>query len=136
MSMSKDKEVEELRREVAELKAALKPGLPAGEREVAEWRDRMHQMRERQMSRAGGFSPADLRAMEEAAPASTVRDLVAHGTRPSRVTDVPSGPKGGSGWVEPAPIRPPAGIRYADRLMDKQDERDRADLIERERKGR
>jgi hypothetical protein len=35
----------------------------------------------------------------------------------------------GTGWVEPRPMGPPPGVAAADRLMDAQDARDRAELI-------
>jgi hypothetical protein len=39
---------------------------------------------------------------------------------------------GGTGWVAPTPLRPPPGVAQADRLMDAQDAKDRAELIERD----
>jgi hypothetical protein len=38
----------------------------------------------------------------------------------------------GSGWRDPAPLGPPPGIAQADRLMDAQDAKDRAELIAQE----
>jgi hypothetical protein len=40
----------------------------------------------------------------------------------------------GTGWVEPRPLESPPGIEQVDRLVDAQDARDRAELIERELK--
>ena len=40
----------------------------------------------------------------------------------------------GSGWSEPTPLSNPPGVNWADRLMDHQDAKDRAELIEREAK--
>ena len=37
----------------------------------------------------------------------------------------------GTGWATPFPIRPPDGVNHADRLMDEQDRRDRAELAQR-----
>jgi hypothetical protein len=41
-------------------------------------------------------------------------------------------PGGGTGWQAPIPLGPPPGLAQADRLMDEQDRRDRAELIERD----
>jgi len=41
-------------------------------------------------------------------------------------------PGSGTGWQTPTPLSPPPGVAQADRLMDAQDARDRAELIERE----
>ena len=43
-------------------------------------------------------------------------------------------PGGGTGWVDPAPLGPPPGLRYVDQQLDAQDAKDRAELIEREAK--
>ena len=40
----------------------------------------------------------------------------------------------GGPWQHEIPIGPPPGVNYADRLMDAQDARDRAELIERDAK--
>lgn len=41
-------------------------------------------------------------------------------------------PGGGTGWMKETPLGPPPGVAQADRLMDAQDRRDRAELIQRE----
>jgi hypothetical protein len=43
------------------------------------------------------------------------------------------GPKG---WVDPVPLSSPPGVVLCDRMMDAQDRRDRADLIDAEIKRR
>jgi hypothetical protein len=40
----------------------------------------------------------------------------------------------GSGWRDEVPLGPPPGIEHCDRLVDAQDAKDRAELIERELK--
>jgi hypothetical protein len=133
-------ELAELKRELAALKSALKPANPAAfERELAEWKEKMHEVAEARAARFGGFSPEDLRAMNAAAPADVVSDLVSHGTVPgpsgagkvSGQVKVSSGGSG-TGWVNPRPIGPPPGVAHCDRMMDAADARDRR---ERERKG-
>jgi hypothetical protein len=44
------------------------------------------------------------------------------------------GPVNNSGWRDATPLGPPPGVAQADRLMDAQDARDRAELIAREAK--
>jgi len=41
-------------------------------------------------------------------------------------------PGSGTGWAHETPLGPPPGVAQADRLMDAQDAKDRAELIERE----
>ena len=43
--------------------------------------------------------------------------------------------KRGSGWVEPQGLGPPPGVELCDRLVDAQDQHDRAELAERLRKS-
>ena len=90
--------------------------------------------------------PSALRAMVEAVPDRMLRDIV----RDNR--NAPTGPTGaiprsqqvtggggpanvpgsGTGWGHSTPIGPPPGVAQADRLMDAQDQKDRAELVERE----
>jgi hypothetical protein len=138
MSKENDREIEELRREVAALKAALKRPDPAAlEREARAWRAEMHALAEKRAAGFGGFSREDLRAMAAACPPDTVRDLVSHGTvqRPSgdgasgqvtKVSSSPGLPGSGTGWVEPRRLGPQPGINHVDRLAQAQDARDRA----------
>jgi hypothetical protein len=42
--------------------------------------------------------------------------------------------KRGTGWRDEAPLGPPSGVEHCDRLVDAQDIKDRAELIERELK--
>jgi hypothetical protein len=82
-----------------------------------------------------------LREMARAVPDAVIRDVALRDCRaptgPSGEGVVPSGqqvssvhpgpvaPINKTGWVEPAPIGPVAGIKHVDRLMDEQDRRDR-----------
>jgi hypothetical protein len=44
-------------------------------------------------------------------------------------------PGSGTGWQEPRPLGPPPGVALADKLMDEQDRRDRAELARKLGKG-
>ena len=87
MSKQTDDEIAALRKEVEALKAKVDPPkstfVPMSD---AEWRDQMHQMRERRMNHAANFHPDDLRAMEAACPTSTMREIVRRDNR------APTGP--------------------------------------------
>ena len=84
--------------------------------------------------------------MIKAVPESLMRELRADARRPNPVTEASSStvrstpaaqhsqPQRKGGWVEPRPLEPPPGVALADRLVDAQDARDRAELIERELK--
>ena len=80
--MDQDEKIADLQRQIAALKNALPRDAEqraADERMVAEHRDRMHQMAEQRMARAGNFSREDLAAMEAAAPRSVCQDIAARG---------------------------------------------------------
>jgi hypothetical protein len=53
----------------------------------------------------------------------------------SGVSRVDPGRSSTPGHVDPRPLRPPEGVNYADKLMDEQDRRDRAELAWRLGKG-
>jgi hypothetical protein len=137
INMTDNNELADLKRELAQVKAAMKPLDPAAlEREARAWRNQMHQAAEGRMSRANAFSHDQLAAMEAAVPADMCRDLVRHGTvqGPSaagssgQVTKVSSNAGlvgSNTGWRTATPISPPPGVAIADRLMDAQDARDR-----------
>ena len=92
--------------------------------------------------------PSALRAMVAAEPkgfmAGVVRDNRGAPTGPTgaiprsqQVTGAHPGggvPGSGTGWGHSTPLGPPPGVAQADRLMDAQDGKDRAELIEREAK--
>jgi hypothetical protein len=85
-----------------------------------------------------GMDRATMQAMIDAVPESVMAELRADTRRPNPVTEassstVRSTPSAQSqrqrqGWVEPRPLEPPPGVAIADRLMDAQDEIDRAEL--------
>jgi hypothetical protein len=112
----------------------------------AEHQDWVHQMRERRMSMATppsvvrDFAVLDDKMVKEIA----LRDARAPTGRPGMIpSSQPSGgggpanvPGSGTGWAHETPLGPPPGVAQADRLMDAQDQRDRAELIEREARFR
>jgi hypothetical protein len=110
--MTQKDELAALKKKVEELEAKVSP--PKSDfvaMSDAEWRDKMHQMRERRMSQASNFHIDDLRAMEAACPTSAVKDIVQHGTIPApgyghRGQPSPS-PSATPGYVDPRPLRPP-----------------------------
>jgi hypothetical protein len=132
-----------LERELAELKAAVKPvERHLTEREIAEWKDQWHQAAERRAANWWRPDPEQLRAMAAAVSPADCADLASHGTVQNRsvagvsgtVSSVHpnaglAGSHRGTGWREATPLRPPPGVAAADRLMDAQDARDRAELI-------
>jgi hypothetical protein len=136
--MTAKEELAALKREVEELKAKLSPPKPFKPQpyEPIDWTARM------------SMPPSALRAMVEAEPkgfmAGVVRDNRGAPTGPTGAiprSQQPTGgggpanvPGSGTGWAREIPLGPPPGVAQADRLMDAQDQRDRAELIEREAK--
>jgi hypothetical protein len=137
-----DKQAEEiaaLRKELDELKSAVKPA-PApdpkeSERRNAEWQNQMHQMREKRMSMA--------------TPPSVIRDwaVLDNATVRGIVLDnrnAPTGPTGmipnsgsggarpsagdGTGFVDPRPLSNPPGTNWVDAIAIADDARQRAEL--------
>src|SRR5262249_11177721 len=129
--------------ELDALKAAQpkpEPSWEERERAAAKWRDEMHQMREGRMAHATPPSVVrDFAVLDDAlVKGIALRDARAP-TGPSSQGAIPSSQQmsnvrtgGGTGWQAPIPLSPPPGVAQADRLMDAQDARDRAELIERE----
>jgi hypothetical protein len=139
-----------LKSRVAELEAKVSPPksdfVPMSD---AEWRDQMHQMRERRMAHASNFHPDDLRAMEAACPTDLVKGIALRDARaptgPSsagtsgtvtRVSSNPGIPGSNTGWVNSRPLGPPEGLRYVDAQLDAQDAKDRHERIVQEAKMR
>jgi hypothetical protein len=135
-------EIAALRKRIEELEAKAappepkKPFVPMSD---AEHRDWVYQMQERRMSMATppsvvrDFAALDDKLVKEIA----LRDARAPTGRPGMIPDSPQpSPRlsvgDGTGWAREIPIGPPPGVAQADRLMDAQDARDRAVLIERE----
>jgi hypothetical protein len=86
-----------------------------------------------------------MKAMVDGVPESVMYAIRGDARRPnpvqassSTVTSTPaaqqSQPQRKGGWIEPRPLESPPGVELADRLMDHQDAKDRAELIERELK--
>jgi hypothetical protein len=139
MMSKKNKQAEEiaaLRKELAEVKAALpkpapKPFVPAPH-EPIDWTARM------------SMPPSALRAMVNAEPRGFMQGVVRDNRGPSTPTGMipraqtiggggPANVAGsGTGWAHETPIGPPPGLRYVDQQINAQDRRDRAELIERE----
>jgi hypothetical protein len=81
---------------------------------------------------------ATMQAMIDAVPASVMQGIRADARKPNPVTQASSSTVRGTpsaqsqrqrqGWVEPRPLESPPGVAIADRLMDAQDEIDRAEL--------
>ena len=143
--MTAKAELEELKRQVAELKAKLDPPKPTFTPiSDAEWRDQMHQMRERRMSMA--MPPSAVRYFADGVTAADCADLRQQAHRPTgRSGMIPDSQQptssrpsagDGTGWGHATPLGPPPGVTQVDRLMDAQDAKDRAELIEREAKLR
>jgi hypothetical protein len=135
--MTTKDEIAALKARVEELERAAKPK-PAPEpfkpqpHEPIDWTARM------------SMPPALMAAMVAAEPRGFMQGVV-------RDNRAPTGPAGmipraqstggsgpanvagsGTGWSATTPLSPPPGVAQADRLMDAQDQRDRAALIERE----
>jgi hypothetical protein len=64
----------------------------------------------------------------EAVGTNVLDDIVADSWRSYTAPAKPE-PVRGTGWVDPAPLKPPDGIAIIDRMMDVQDQRDRLDRI-------
>jgi hypothetical protein len=137
--MTNAEKIAALERQVEELKAKVDPPkstfVPMTD---AEHRDMVHRMRERQ---ANTWMPPDaIREMVAAEPKGFMHDVALRDNRaPMTPATIPSSQAGGrpsgggsKGWIEPTPLGPPPGVAQADRLMDAQDRKDRAELIERE----
>jgi hypothetical protein len=133
---------EEVARQLAELKAKEAPPqstfVPESD---AEHQNRVHQMRERQANT--WMPPNAVREMVAAEPSGFMHDVALRDTRapnsPGMIsrTEGPSNVRGGNvpgsgtGWQAPTPLSNPPGVNYADKLMDEQDRRDRAELAQR-----
>ena len=131
--MTAKEELAALKREVEELKAKLAPPKPF-----------VSEPYQRYDPTAGMcMPPSALAAMVNAEPkgfmAGVVRDNRGAPTGPTGAIPRSTGgggpanvPGSGTGWAHETPIGPPPGVAQADRLMDAQDARDRAELIKRD----
>jgi hypothetical protein len=87
-----------------------------------------------------------IRAMVAAEPRDFMRDVVRDNRAPTTPATIPSSsqqptsvrgsnvPGSGTGWAHETPLGPPPGLRYVDAQLDAQDNKDRAELIERDTK--
>jgi hypothetical protein len=66
-------------------------------------------------------------AMIEAVPSEVVRDILRDNWRASQVAAAAPQPQRGSGWVEPAPLKPPPGVELIDRMCAAEDRQWRAE---------
>jgi hypothetical protein len=134
-------EIAALKREVAELKAKVSPPeskfKPMSD---AEWIDRMHQMREGRMSLA--MPPSAVQYFADGVTNADCADIVRASHRPTgrpgMIPEQSSNVRGSNvagsstGWAREIPLSPPPGVAQADKLMDAQDAKDRAELIKQE----
>ena len=109
---------------------------------VAEFKRRLALEREIKAARARGDEW--MVPMLQACDDGFMRDIAMRDNRaptgPSSAGIIPTSqtvshvrvPGGGTGWMRETPIAPPPGVAQADRLMDAQDRRDRAELIQRD----
>jgi len=130
--MTNKDEIAELKARVAELERAAKPPDPFVPKPY------------RQFDPTAGMSMPRSTLMEMAAavPDRMIKDIERDNQAPTgRPGMIPSsqvsGPGGGvtgsgTGWVAPNPLSPPPGVNILDKIMDHEDAKDRAELIERE----
>src|SRR6516162_8877536 len=137
-------EIAQLKKELAEVKAAVpKPQKSSAEleRENREWMDQMHQMRERRMNfttppsvvrdMAGGVTEADCADLRRASHRPTGPSPMAPSSPP--VTGVRRGVAGdGTGWSREISLGPSPHQRYVDAQLDAADARDKAERIRQE----
>jgi hypothetical protein len=137
--MSNADKIAALEREIAALKATTPAPTIDTTQAAAQWRDEMHQLRERRAN-SFQFSPSVLREMVAACDTATIQDLARHGTVQSASQAGASGqissvhgssglPGTQNGWRNAAPISPPPGIRWVDAQLDAQDAKDKAARI-------
>jgi hypothetical protein len=141
MTDETDKKIAALEQEVAALKAKVSPPKSTfKEMSDAEWRDHVHQMRERQAN--SWMPPSAIREMAQHPCNQVMPGVIQDRHAPNSPATIPrtegasnarSGNVAGSGtgWAHEVPLSPPPGVAQADKLMDAQDRRDRAELAQR-----
>jgi hypothetical protein len=108
---------------IAKLEGAAKPSPPQSDYVPPNPIDRL------------SMPPSALQAMVAAVPDHLVRAIATdrYATAPVSQVAQPEAPTdkavNTSGWRDSGPLEPPAGVALADRLMDVQDAKDRAELI-------
>ena len=81
---------------------------------------------------AGGVRDSDVRGIVSAVRAPIgPTGVIPEAVRPSGPSGRPAAnvPVSGSGWAREIPLGPPPGVAQADRLMDAQDAKDKAERI-------
>jgi hypothetical protein len=147
--MTNKEEIAKLKQELAELKAVVpKPqkSWEEMERENREWISQMHELREGRMAyavhpsvvrdMAGGVTEADCADLRRASHCPSGPSPMSPSAPPVTTGRSANVPGGGTGWAHSAPLGPPPGVAQADRLMDAQDAKDRAELIREEAQRR
>jgi hypothetical protein len=122
-------EVDALKAELAELKEKMKPLEPFVSDYVPpspnRFLDRASMPLSAMADLVSAIGDGMVREIAKDRYASSPRSAIP-GTKPSAA---PVSAQNTSGWRDAQPLGPPPGIAQADRLMDAQDARDRAELI-------
>jgi hypothetical protein len=129
-------EIADLKREVAELKAKVDPPKSTFvEMSDAEWRNQVHQMRERQMN--SWMPPNAVQDLVAAEPRGFMKGVVHDNRAPTNPGSmIPSSQKvgnaqpaeRGTGWVDPRPLSNPPGTNWVDAQCIADEVRQRAEL--------
>jgi hypothetical protein len=136
-----NKELAKLKQQLAEQQAEVEALKAAQPKPKPEFKEQPYQ---RYDPTEGMSMPlSTLRDMVNAEPRGFMRDVAMRDNRaPNHPGTIPSKsearaplPSSTPGWVDPSPLRPPPGVAQADKLMDEQDRRDRAELARRLGKG-
>jgi len=138
-------EIAQLKKELAEVKAAVpKPQKSSAEleRENREWMDQMHQMRERRMNfttppsvvrdMAGGVTEADCADLRRASHRPTGPSPMAPSSPPDVGVRRGGVAGGGTGWAREIPPGASHHQRYVDAQLDAADARDKAERMKQE----
>jgi hypothetical protein len=130
------KEIDELKAEIAQLRAEVERAKPPAPPHFEAGPSRPTTT-DLAMSRVS-MSREVMREMANAVPDGLVRQIV-NGSAPANLTPLSEAnarPRvaddNRSGWREPRPLGPPEGIAHIDRLVEVQTARDTAELIEKE----
>jgi hypothetical protein len=75
--------------------------------------------------------PSAVRAMVDVVGDGLARQIAGDARNRAKLTPIveQQRPKG-TGWADPTPLRPPPGVDLCDRMLDAQDAKDRAELID------
>jgi hypothetical protein len=127
-------ELAQLKARVAELERATKPPAPPD----------MKAYRRYDPTEGMSMPASALREMVNAVGDAMISDIAmrdgraptgpsAQGVIPSSqpLSNIRTGSAGRSGWAHEVPLGPPPGVNILDRIMDHEDAKDRAELVER-----